>query len=91
MFVSVAVGIFLVIFLAARGHLNPVLTNTTVISALAPFQRAISWAGDKVNGAVTTVWDIAAVYYQNNELHGIQLFQDGSLRHTHILLLQHLA
>ncbi|MBE6100071.1 MAG: rod shape-determining protein MreC [Anaerovibrio sp.] len=68
LFVSVAVGIFLVIFLAARGHLNPVLTNTTVISALAPFQRAISWAGDKVNGAVTTVWDIAAVYYQNNEL-----------------------
>lgn len=66
--VSVTVSLFLVIFLAARGHLNPIFTNATVISALAPFQRAISWAGEKVDGAATTVWEIATVYYQNNEL-----------------------
>jgi len=67
-FVAVVVSLFLVIFLAARGQLNPILTNSTVITALAPFQRAISWAGDKINGATTTVWEIATVYYQNKEL-----------------------
>ncbi|MCR5175266.1 MAG: rod shape-determining protein MreC [Anaerovibrio sp.] len=65
---AVAVGVFLLIFLAARGTLNPVLTNSTVISALAPFQRAISWVEAKVNGAATFVWDVTMVYYQNNEL-----------------------
>ena len=67
-FVAVVVSLFLVIFLAARGQLNPILTNSTVITALAPFQRAISWAGDKINGATTTVWEIATVYDQNKEL-----------------------
>lgn len=65
---AVVVSLFLVIFLAARGHLNPIMTNTTVITVLAPFQRAISWVGDKVNGAATTAWEIATVYYQNGEL-----------------------
>ncbi|WP_051533319.1 rod shape-determining protein MreC [Anaerovibrio sp. RM50] len=68
MLVVVAVSIFVIIFFAARGRMAPVLTSPAVISALAPFQRAISWAGAQVNGAATTVWEVATVYYQNKEL-----------------------
>lgn len=68
MLVVVALSIFVIIFFAARGRMTPVLTSPAVVSALAPFQRAISWAGSQVNGVATTVWEIATVYYQNKEL-----------------------
>ncbi|WP_297966350.1 rod shape-determining protein MreC [uncultured Anaerovibrio sp.] len=68
MLVVVTISIFVIIFFAARGRMAPVLTNPAVVTALAPFQRAISWAGGRINGATSAVWEVATVYYQNKQL-----------------------
>ena len=66
--VFVAVCIVGIIFLAGKGRFNVPMSSATVTSALAPFQRAISWAGYKVNNVTSTIWEIVTVYHQNEML-----------------------
>lgn len=67
-FIFVAVSVFVVIFFSARGRFAPVVASPAVVSALAPFQRAVNWASDRINEAGTMVWNIANVYHQNQAL-----------------------
>ena len=47
--VFVAASIFILIFFAAKGRFNVPVHNQTVMTLLAPFQRAASWAGDGIH------------------------------------------
>ncbi|MBQ4422545.1 MAG: rod shape-determining protein MreC [Schwartzia sp.] len=66
--VFVTVSVFCVVFFAARGRFSTPFSSPAVITLLAPFQRAASWAGDQVRGITTTVWDILTVHQQNQML-----------------------
>ncbi len=66
--VFVTVSVFCVVFFAARGRFLTPLSSPAVITLLAPFQRAASWAGDQVRGMTATVWDIMTVHQQNQML-----------------------
>jgi len=66
--IFVAVSIFVIIFFAARGRFTAPLSSTAVSGALAPFQRAVSWAGSQINGATSAVWEMVSAYYQNEML-----------------------
>lgn len=64
----VTVSVFCVVFFAARGRFATPFSSPAVITLLAPFQRAASWAGDQVRGVTATVWDILTVHQQNQML-----------------------
>lgn len=64
----VAVSIFILIFFAAKGKLTVPIHNQTVLTFLAPFQRAASWAGDGIHDGLAEVWDILTVHNQNKML-----------------------
>ncbi|MBQ7515114.1 MAG: rod shape-determining protein MreC [Schwartzia sp.] len=66
--VFVTVSVFCIIFFAAQGRFVTPFVSQTVMTALAPFQRAASWAGDQVNGVMANVWDIMTVHQQNKQL-----------------------
>lgn len=66
--VFVAVSIFVIIFFAARGRFAAPVSSAAVTGALAPFQRAVSWAEHKVNGVTSAVWELVSAYYQNEML-----------------------
>ena len=66
--VFVTVSVFCVVFFAARGRFSTPFSSPAVITLLAPFQRAASWAGDQVRGMTTAVWDILTVHQQNQML-----------------------
>lgn len=66
--VFVAASIFVLIFFAAKGRFSLAVSSPAVTSALAPFQRAISWAGYQVNGVTSSVWELVSAYYQNEML-----------------------
>lgn len=66
--VFVAASIFVIIFFAARGRFSAPISSAAVTGALAPFQRAASWAGQKVNGVTSAVWELVSAYYQNEML-----------------------
>ena len=64
----VAVSIFVIIFFAARGRFSAPVSSQAVTGALAPFQRAVSWAGYQVNGVTSAIWELVSAYYQNELL-----------------------
>ena len=66
--VFVIVSVFCVIFFAAKGRFTTVVSSQAVISALAPFQRALAWAGNEVDYVTATVWEVVTVYHQNEML-----------------------
>ncbi len=66
--IFVAVSVFCIVFFAARGRFSTPLSSPAVITLLAPFQRAASWAGDKVKGFTANVWDVLTVHQQNQML-----------------------
>ena len=66
--IFVAVSIFVIIFFAARGRFSAPVSSQSVTGALAPFQRAISWAGYQVNGVTSAIWELVSAYYQNELL-----------------------
>lgn len=66
--IFVAVSIFCVIFFAARGRFQTTFTSPAIISALAPFQRALAWAGNEIDYVTATVWEVVTVYRQNEML-----------------------
>lgn len=67
-FVFVIVSVFCVIFFAARGRFVVDFSSPAVVTALAPFQRALSWASGKTENGVEFIWDVANVYKQNEML-----------------------
>lgn len=66
--IFVAVSIFVIIFFAARGRFSAPVSSQAVTGALAPFQRAVSWAGYQVNGITSAIWELVSAYYQNELL-----------------------
>ena len=64
----VTVSVFCVVFFAARGRFTTPFSSPAVITLLAPFQRAASWAGDQVKGLTDNISDILAVHQQNQML-----------------------
>ncbi|MDY6053501.1 MAG: rod shape-determining protein MreC [Anaerovibrio sp.] len=66
--VFVAVSVFVVIFFAAKGRFTTPFSGPAVTAALAPFQRAVSWAGYKINGVTSSIWELVSAYYQNEML-----------------------
>ncbi|MGM9539551.1 rod shape-determining protein MreC [Anaerovibrio sp.] len=66
--IFVAVSVFVIIFFAARGRFAAPISSKAVTGALAPFQRAVSWAGYRVNGVTSAVWEMVSAYYQNEML-----------------------
>ena len=64
----VAASVFCVVFFAARGRFSMPFSSAAVITALAPFQRAASWAGDCVQGMASNVREIMEVHEQNRML-----------------------
>lgn len=64
----VAAAVFVIIFFAARGKFNAPVSGAAVSTALAPFQRAISWAGYQVNGITSSIWELVTAHYQNELL-----------------------
>ncbi|MBQ1918837.1 MAG: rod shape-determining protein MreC, partial [Schwartzia sp.] len=66
--VFVAASIFILIFFAAKGRFNVPVHNQTVMTLLAPFQRAASWAGDGIHDGLAEIWDILTVQKQNKML-----------------------
>ena len=66
--IFVAVSVFVIIFFAARGRFAAPVSSQAVTSALAPFQRAISWAGYQVHGVTSAIWEMVSAYYQNEML-----------------------
>lgn len=66
--VFVAVSVFCVVFFAARGRFVTPWASGAVITVLAPFQRAATWVVSQVNGGLTRVEEIMAVYEQNQQL-----------------------
>lgn len=66
--IFVIVSMFCVIFFAARGRFVTAFSSPAVVSALAPFQRAMSWAGNEIDYVTATVWEVVTVYKQNEML-----------------------
>ncbi len=66
--IFVAVSVFCIVFFAARGRFTTPLSSPAVITLLAPFQRAASWAGNQVKGFTANVWDVLTVHKQNQML-----------------------
>lgn len=66
--VFVAASIFILIFFAAKGRFNIPVHNQAVMTLLAPFQRAASWAGDGIHDGLAEIWDILTVQKQNKML-----------------------
>ena len=66
--IFVAVSIFCIIFFSARGRFEPAFSSPAVTSALAPFQRAVAWAGSQVNYVTSSIWEVVTVYHQNEML-----------------------
>ncbi|WP_462332469.1 rod shape-determining protein MreC [Schwartzia sp. (in: firmicutes)] len=66
--VFVAVSIFILIFFAAKGKFTVPIHNQTVITLLAPFQRAATWAGNGIHDGLAEIWDILTVQKQNKML-----------------------
>ncbi|MBR1760364.1 MAG: rod shape-determining protein MreC [Schwartzia sp.] len=66
--IFITVSVFCIVFFAARGRFQTPFSSPAVITLLAPFQRAASWAGDQVQGLVANVWDILTVHQQNQML-----------------------
>lgn len=66
--IFVAVSVFCIVFFAARGRFATPFSSPAVITLLAPFQRAASWAGDQVKGFTANVWDVLTVHQQNQML-----------------------
>lgn len=66
--VLVMVSIFCVIFFAARGRFVTAFSSPAVVSALAPFQRALSWVGNEIDYVTATAWEVVTVYEQNEML-----------------------
>lgn len=64
----VAVSVFCIVFFSARGRFATPWANETVVTALAPFQRAATWVGSKVSGGLTRWAEIMAVYEENKKL-----------------------
>lgn len=75
----VVAAIFLIIFFAARGRFTVPISSTAVTGALAPFQRAVSWAGYRVGGVTGAIWELVSAYYQNEMLRNevVQLRQQN--------------
>ena len=68
MLAFVAVSVFFIVFFSARGRFATPWANETVVTALAPFQRAATWAGSQVSGRLTQLGELMAVYEQNKTL-----------------------
>ena len=66
--VFVIVSIFVIIFFAARGRFSAPLGSIAATGALAPFQRAASWAGYRINSVTSSIWELVSAYYQNELL-----------------------
>ena len=64
----VAVSVFCIVFFSARGRFATPWANEAIVTALAPFQRAATWAGSKVSGGLIRCGEIMAVYEQNQKL-----------------------
>lgn len=66
--IFVMVSAFCLILFAARGRFVPMVTSPAVISVLAPFQRALAWAGNELDFVTATIWEVATCYHQNEML-----------------------
>jgi len=66
--IFVFVSIFCIIFFAARGKYQVPVASGAVGLILSPFQKAVSWVGDKVHGVGANIYEIATVHRQNKML-----------------------
>ncbi len=66
--IFVLASIFCIVFLAARGRFEPVVSSQAVSLVLAPFQQAVSWVGSQVNYVTSNIWEIATEHQQNKML-----------------------
>lgn len=66
--IFVFVSIFCIIFFAARGRFQPVVSSQAVSLVLMPFQEAISWVGSQLNYVTSNIWEIVTVHEQNKML-----------------------
>ena len=64
----VAVSVFCIVFFSARGRFATPWANETVVTVLAPFQRAATWVGSQINGGLTHFGEIMTVHEQNKML-----------------------
>ena len=68
MLIFVLASIFCIVFLAARGRFEPVVSSQAVSLVLAPFQQVVSWVGSQVNYVTSNIWEIATEHQQNKML-----------------------
>lgn len=66
--IFVLASIFCIVFLAARGRFEPVVSSQVVSLVLAPFQQVVSWVGSQVNYVTSNIWEIATEHQQNKML-----------------------
>ena len=66
--IFVLVSVFCIVFFAARGRFNAPLAGGAVSFVLSPFQRVVSWVGDKFVNITSGVYDVVYVYEQNKML-----------------------
>ncbi len=66
--IFVFVSIFCIIFFAARGRFQPVVSSQAVSLVLMPFQEAVSWVGSQLNYVTSNIWEIVTVHEQNKML-----------------------
>ncbi|MBQ7478000.1 MAG: rod shape-determining protein MreC [Selenomonadaceae bacterium] len=66
--IFVLASIFCIVFLAARGRFEPVVSSQAVSLVLAPFQQVVSWVGSQVNYVTSNIWEIATEHQQNKML-----------------------
>ena len=66
--VFVAISVFCIVFFSARGRFATPWASGAVITALAPFQRALTWASSQINGGLTRFGEMMTVHEQNQKL-----------------------
>lgn len=66
--ILVLVSVFCIVFFAARGRFSAPLASGAVGFVLSPFQRVVSWVGDKFVNITSGIYDVVYVYEQNKML-----------------------
>ena len=64
----VFVGVFCSVFFADKGRFELPFSTPSLMTVLAPFQRAASWVGGKYQDITSDVWDMITLHEQNKML-----------------------
>ncbi|MBR4904700.1 MAG: rod shape-determining protein MreC [Selenomonadaceae bacterium] len=66
--IFVFISVFCSVFFAARSKFSTNATDGVAMAVISPFQRAFSWAGNKLAFIKNTVDEMSQVYEQNKQL-----------------------